>query len=203
MYSFVARWTRNRHIGVSGHIVQRVLGGTSGVVWSRRAFFVGHVSQARRRGMPPMKHIFKLIAMTLICAIVVSCRNVPSAVNAHYVRSIDGDTIIVDIDDWPDIVGRKMPIRLASIDTPEKHDKSPAVRKLSLKAAEYPRARLENAKTIELRNIRRGKYFRLLADVYVDGNNLSEELMKNGYAKPYNGGRKPQWIIERINEEEE
>jgi endonuclease YncB( thermonuclease family) len=152
--------------------------------------------------MPPMKHIFKLIAMTLICAIVVSCRNAPSSVKAMYVRTIDGDTFVCNISNWPDIIGQRISVRLAGIDTPEKHDKHEAVRKLSRKAAEYTRTRLENAKTIELRNVRRGKYFRLLADVYVDGDNLSEELIKHGYAKPYNGGRKPQWIIEKINKEE-
>jgi endonuclease YncB( thermonuclease family) len=150
--------------------------------------------------MPPRKHILKLIAaIPLICAAMASCRHVPSTVNAHYVRCIDGDTFVCNIYEWPDIVGKKISVRLSGIDTPEKRDNNLAVRTLSLKAAKYTRTRLKNAKTIELRNVRRGKYFRLLADVYVDGDNLSKELIKKGLAKPYNGGKKPQWIIEDID----
>jgi endonuclease YncB( thermonuclease family) len=33
-----------------------------------------------------------------------------------------------------------------------------------------------------LKNIKRGKYFRLIADVYVDGVNLGEQLVRQGHA---------------------
>ena len=44
---------------------------------------------------------------------------------------------------------------------------------------------------IELRNIKRGKYFRIVADVYLDGNvSYAKEMLKLGLAVPYNGGHK-------------
>jgi tRNA G10 N-methylase Trm11 len=37
------------------------------------------------------------------------------------------------------------------------------------------------------------KYFRILADVYVDGVNLADELIQHGHAKSYDGGTKSSW----------
>ena len=53
---------------------------------------------------------------------------------------------------------------------------------------------LKTAKVIELRNIQRGKYFRIVADVYVDDKNLADILIKNNLALPYDGGTKRDWI---------
>ena len=36
----------------------------------------------------------------------------------------------------------------------------------------------------------RGKYFRIVADVYVDGENLAEALIDSGMAVKYDGGKK-------------
>ncbi|MCJ7765924.1 MAG: thermonuclease family protein [Thiovulaceae bacterium] len=38
--------------------------------------------------------------------------------------------------------------------------------------------------------MKREKYFRILADVYVDGEALGEMLIYNGLAVPYDGGHK-------------
>lgn len=43
-----------------------------------------------------------------------------------------------------------------------------------------------------LRNLRRDKYFRLLADVEADSGDIASALIERGLAKPYEGGRK-QW----------
>ena len=52
---------------------------------------------------------------------------------------------------------------------------------------------LRSAKTIELKNIQRGKYFRILADVYVDGKNLADGLIKSGHARAHDGGKRLGW----------
>lgn len=52
---------------------------------------------------------------------------------------------------------------------------------------------LRSGKVIELQNIQRGKYFRLLADVYIDGNSLAKGLIASGHARPYNGGKRLGW----------
>ena len=52
---------------------------------------------------------------------------------------------------------------------------------------------LRNGKTIELKNLKRGKYFRVVADVYVDGVSLADRLIKAGHGRPYDGGTKVSW----------
>jgi endonuclease YncB( thermonuclease family) len=38
--------------------------------------------------------------------------------------------------------------------------------------------------------MQRGKYFRIVADVYADNQSLADELIKNNLAVRYNGGTK-------------
>ena len=48
---------------------------------------------------------------------------------------------------------------------------------------------LEGAENIELRNISRGKYFRIAADVYVDEKSLADVLLDRGLAHVYTKGK--------------
>lgn len=43
--------------------------------------------------------------------------------------------------------------------------------------------------------MKRGKYFRIVADVIVDDENLGDILVKSGFAKYYDGGKKDPWTI--------
>jgi micrococcal nuclease len=53
---------------------------------------------------------------------------------------------------------------------------------------------LSDAKTIELKNPQRDKYFRVLAEVWIDGESLGEKLKGDGLAKEYDGeGARPEW----------
>jgi len=61
---------------------------------------------------------------------------------------------------------------------------------LARKAKQYTVTMLRNAKTIELRNMQRGKYFRVVADVYADGQSVGEGLVREGLAVVYDGGKK-------------
>ena len=54
------------------------------------------------------------------------------------------------------------------------------------------RSKLDNAKEIKLTKLQRGKYFRVIADVYVDGVSLEQELLENELAYKYSG-RKSSW----------
>ena len=60
-------------------------------------------------------------------------------------------------------------------------------------AKQYAVQVVRAAKLVELRNIKRGKYFRLLADVYADGKNLAEGLIESGHAIAYDGGKRSAW----------
>lgn len=105
----------------------------------------------------------------------------------------DGDTFRVTIKGWPAVAGERVPVRLYGIDTPEMRDNRPRVRDLARKAKQFTVERLRAAKRIELRDLRRDKYFRLLAEVWVDGRSLGQLLLDAGLAKPYDGGKKSPW----------
>jgi len=102
----------------------------------------------------------------------------------------DGDTFRANIKNYPDIVGYHMSIRLNGIDTPEMRGKCQKEKILARKAKQITVAALRSAKVIELRNMKRGKYFRIVTDVYVDNINLSDLLIKNKVAVRYYGGKK-------------
>ena len=49
---------------------------------------------------------------------------------------------------------------------------------------------LKSAEHITLKNMERGKYFRIAADVLVDGEDLGNMLIEAGLAVRYDGGKK-------------
>mgnify|MGYP000858049123 CR=1 FL=1 len=99
----------------------------------------------------------------------------------------DGDTLTVDIAGWPAAAGQAVGVRLAGVDAPELRSKDPAERERALAARSLTLSAAPPGTAIELRNIRRGKYFRFVADVYVDGVNLSQRLLESGLARVYDG----------------
>jgi endonuclease YncB( thermonuclease family) len=105
----------------------------------------------------------------------------------------DGDTFKADIQCWPAIVGKSIGIRIYGIDTPEIRGTTGKVKQLALEAKRTSSYYLFSADTVELRDMRRGKYFRIIADVYVDGDRLADLLIEVGLAKPYYGGKRPKW----------
>ncbi len=105
----------------------------------------------------------------------------------------DGDTLRVDIDGYPDVVGKNMPVRIRGIDTPEIRGKCPEEKALAKKSRDFLRLKLAEAKEIELLDVDRGKYFRLLASVYVDGKSVGKLLISEGMARAYDGGKRLGW----------
>ena len=137
----------------------------------------------------------KLLLLTLFLG-VLSAQAAPEygTVTVSKVISVyDGDTFRVDIDSLPPIVGKNIPIRLNGVDTPEIRGKCQYEKDLALKARDFVRNKLANAKEIKLTRLQRGKYFRVVADVYLDGVSLEQELLENQLAYKYTGGKKSNW----------
>ena len=105
----------------------------------------------------------------------------------------DGDTFRVNIKGYPKIIGHRMSVRILGVDTPEIRTKCKKEKQLARAAKKLTISLLRGAKLIELRNIKRGKYFRILADVYVDNISIGDELVKNNLAVRYDGGTKIDW----------
>ena len=50
--------------------------------------------------------------------------------------------------------------------------------------------KLRETKVVILKNVQRGKYFRIVADVHLDGVSLPNQLLDNKLAVTYSGGNK-------------
>ena len=111
----------------------------------------------------------------------------------------DGDTFRVNIDSLPPIVGKNIAIRVNGVDTPEIRGKCQYEKILSLEARDFVRGKLANAKEIKLTNLQRGKYFRVVANVLVDGVSLEQELLDNELAYEYSGGKKLSALICKLS----
>jgi endonuclease YncB( thermonuclease family) len=107
-----------------------------------------------------------------------------------YVSNYDGDTIRFNIHDVHPLIGKNISVRVMGVDTPEKNGKLPCEKEKARIAQRFVENMLKNAKKIELRDIGKDKYFRVLAKVNVDGKDLGDLLIKNKLALPYGGGTK-------------
>lgn len=138
---------------------------------------------------------FMMILLSTVLSITLNAESLSNktygSVIVSEVTSIyDGDTFRANIKEYPEVIGYRIGIRINGIDTPEMRGKCAKEKTLAKSAKQFTVEKLRAAKKIELRNMKRGKYFRIVADVYVDGNNLGEMLIAKGLAVPYDGGRK-------------
>ena len=105
----------------------------------------------------------------------------------------DGDTMRVNIDSFPDIVGKNIRIRIKGIDAPEIKGKCQKEIGLAIMARDYLRNAINQSSQIELRNIERGKYFRIVGELYIDGENFSNKLIEEKLATRYKMGKRRDW----------
>ena len=117
-----------------------------------------------------------------------------SAVVDSIISVYDGDTFRCDIQGYPGIIGANISIRIRGIDTPEIRGSSACEKKDAYMIRDYVEEKLRSAKTIILKDVGRPKYFRLLANVIIDGVDIGQELIRLGYASNYDGGKKTKWV---------
>lgn len=107
-----------------------------------------------------------------------------------YDRNYDGDTVTFDIPNVHPLFGKNISVRLVGIDTAEIRTKDSCEKRVARTTKNLVESLLKQAKRIDLDNVERDKYFRILADVKVDGKSISQILIKNGLAVSYDGGTK-------------
>ncbi len=100
----------------------------------------------------------------------------PDVKVSRLIRVIDGDTFVCDIDEHSAIAGKAISVRIRKINTPELRSRNPEERRSALEEKRRLEALLSGAGLIELRNLGRDKYFRIDADVYLDGKPLLPKL---------------------------
>lgn len=95
----------------------------------------------------------------------------------------DGDTVRVDIDLGCKVWLNDEPIRLYGINAPEIRGEE---RPEGLKSLAFLETLIQPGDEILLKTYRdkKGKYGRWLGEIWVDGKNVNQLLVENGYAKP-------------------
>ena len=105
----------------------------------------------------------------------------------EYVRNYDGDTMTVNIPGAHPLFGNEIGIRVRGIDTLEIREKYPFEKQKVKETKTLIEGILNHANEITLHDIEREKYFRIVASVIVDGQNLSDLLLAKKLAVPYDG----------------
>ena len=105
--------------------------------------------------------------------------------NAVVDRVVDGDTIDVTIDLGFN-VWIKERLRLYGLNTPETRTKDAEEKERGLKAKRYVENQVNsNQGKIQIQSLGRGKYGRVLAEIWVGTTNINELLISNGHAEIY------------------
>lgn len=105
----------------------------------------------------------------------------------------DGDTVEILIPGLPEEIGNTIGLRIQGVDTPEIRGKCAEEIERARQAKLFLFNAINQAKSTEVRILKRDKYFRLLGDIVIDGQLASELLIKNGLARPYQGKRRAPW----------
>lgn len=115
---------------------------------------------------------------------------IPPITSGKVIKVYDGDTITIASKlPYENSLIYRFSIRIKGIDCPEIRTHNLDEKEIALIAKKFVEDKCLN-KIVELKNLSTEKYGRILADVYIDNLNISDELIKNKLAVPYDGGKK-------------
>jgi endonuclease YncB( thermonuclease family) len=111
-------------------------------------------------------------------------------------RVSDGDTVVFEAPFMPAPLKPQLSLRVLGVDTPEKGGRAqcPSEDALAQKASAFTKDAVAKAKKVQIEIKEHDKFGgRVLGDVIIDGQRLSELLIKNGLARAYFGEKKQSW----------
>ena len=121
-------------------------------------------------------------------------------------RVYDGDTLYINLPGLPAVFGEDLGIRLSGVDTPELRSrcKPEAAKSRERLYGQYVRDKLSEkimeAQSIRIFNVSRGSFFRVVADVEVDGVLINQWLLDNHYAyATINGKTNADYLCDSAN----
>lgn len=138
----------------------------------------------------------RFLAVSLLTSISVGVSSTALADTYKVNRVIDGDTVEIAVGFLPDPLPPKLSIRVLGIDTPEKapRAKCEAEATKAKEASAFTRDAVRNAREIDVQMTEWDKYGgRVLGHVILDGQSLSDMLIRAGLARPYHGEAKSSW----------
>lgn len=141
-----------------------------------------------------MKYLLSLLLLVSMTA--VAAPKVGKVYNFPLGEVKDGDTVTFQANFLPPPLKPVLGVRILGVDTPEKgfRAKCPAEAAKGEAATKFAKAAVANAKSIQFEIVDWDKFGgRVLGDVILDGNRLSQMLIKNGHAREYWGEAKQSW----------
>jgi endonuclease YncB( thermonuclease family) len=135
----------------------------------------------------------RLLALSLFAFSSVAAAN---PYDFKILKVNDGDTVVFEAPFMPAPLKPQLSLRVLGVDTPEKGARAgcPAEAAAAEKASAFTKNLVANAKKIQIELKEHDKFGgRVLGDLIVDGQRLSELLIKNGHARAYFGDKKASW----------
>ena len=112
---------------------------------------------------------------------------------------VDGDTVDVDIDLGFGVWLRDQRIRLYGIDTPESRTSDPSEKLYGKAAAEFLKKWLDGGDvTIKTHKDERGKFGRILGELWVFDTNVNRKMIEEHHAVEYHGQSKEEIAEQHI-----
>ncbi|MBT5471295.1 MAG: hypothetical protein HOK41_11890 [Nitrospina sp.] len=94
----------------------------------------------------------------------------------------DARTIIVELPEYPVLIGENIKVRINGIQVPSLKGKCKKESKLAVRAKNFTEKNLKKSTLIDLLNMKRGIYFLIIADVQIDEEDFATKLIDKGYA---------------------
>jgi endonuclease YncB( thermonuclease family) len=138
----------------------------------------------------------KFIALAMLAlATPALAQKTPTGVtyDATIIRVSDGDTVVIEAKWVPAPIKPQVSVRIFGVDTPEKGFRAqcPAENEKGLAASAFTKDLVAKATKIEYTLYDWDKFGgRVLGDLVLDGKSLREQLIANGFARPYFGDAK-------------
>ena len=104
----------------------------------------------------------------------------------------DADTFKINLACQFEVLCKEIPVRAKGFDAAEMRGDCASEKALALKARTFTIEALKVG-NVTLHNPERGKYFRIAADVHINGHPLADMIIEAGLARPYAGGKRRGW----------
>lgn len=108
------------------------------------------------------------MVFTVSCSSVTknnTCHTPSSFGCVKYIKNYDADTVTFNIPEVHPLLGKNISVRVEGVDTPEIRTRNKCEKEKAYRAKKIVEDLLKQAKTIELVGVKRGKYFRIVADI--------------------------------------